>query len=157
MPICCLMKYHWSVPPITQGFFLSTWRILLSTLHHILILLIEFRATIVDDVLPLFWLPDAYPHTLDFSLAAKRVALFLRASHRRTTIHASNSIVLIEHCIRSLRTVSSSFINVAEDILISGNTLHIHVELHRKHGFALDNIYSLHTITHACPFETSAL
>ena len=118
----------------------------------------ECHATIVNDGLPLFHIPDADPSTFDSTCTIEFVIFLLCACQRSTRNHTVGQVILKQHCIGSFCAIGTIIVHVAEDILISGNALPIHIELRCKLSYSLVPRIAVDTsIASTLSFKTGAL
>ena len=130
-PIDCLSNPNWSLPLTTQGVFLTVIKWIRS-IHHILILFGELIATMSDNVLPLVRFPNAHPNTLNSGNTIEFAVFLARTIQGRANHERRWNELLVECCIRSITTIATERIEIAQSILICGNTLPIHIELHAE-------------------------
>ena len=130
-PIDCLSNPNWSLPLTTHSFFLAVikWA---QGIHHVLILLGVLVTTVSDNGLPLVRFPNAHPNTLNSSNTIEFAVFHSRTIQGRATYERRENELLVECCVRSITAITTERIEIAKNILISGNALPIHIELHAE-------------------------
>lgn len=83
-----------------------------------------------DNGLPLFRFPNAHPYTLNVSNTVEFAVPQARTIQGSATRERRKMELLIERRIRSITTITTVCVDIAQDILIRGNALPIHIELH---------------------------
>ena len=87
------------------------------------------HTTILDDFLVVGGIPDTNPCTFNSRGAVEFVLINALALHLLARGESNRNITLIQHRICSGSAIVMLIVHIAQEVLLSGNALPIHIEL----------------------------